>query len=92
MIVRIATEGQFRVGSAALDRLNEIDNTLMAAVAADDGAGFSRLLGELLAVVRGKGQPVATAEIVESDIILPPPDTSLAEARHLFQVDGLIPG
>ncbi len=35
MIVRIATEGQYRVNSALLDRLNELDNRLIQLVASD---------------------------------------------------------
>ena len=92
MIVRIATEGQFRVSSTALDRLNEIDGKLLAAVEGNDETAFCRLLGEMIGVVRQEGQPVPDAEIVESDIVLPPSDTSLDEARHLFAPDGLIPG
>ena len=91
MIVRIATEGQFRVSSTALDRLNEIDNRLTVAVEGNDEAEFCRLLGEMLGVVRQEGEPVPDVEIVESDIVLPPSDTTLDEARHLFAPDGLIP-
>jgi hypothetical protein len=92
MIVRISTEGQYRVNSAALDRLNEIDAKLMVTVEENNEIEFCRLLGELLDVVRREGRPVPIEEIVESDIVLPPPDTSIEEARHLFQPDGLVPG
>lgn len=85
MIVRISTEGQFRVGSAALDRLNEIDNKIMVAVQGNDEAAFGRLLDEMLAVARVDGTPVPAEEITESDIVLPPPDTTLEEAVHLFE-------
>lgn len=89
MIVRIATEGQFRVGGATLGRINEIDARLLTALKENDGARFSSAMGELMAVVRGEGQPVAADELVESDLILPPPDASIEEARRLFGVDGL---
>ena len=91
MIVRIATEGQYEVGSDTVDRLNEIDARLMTAVQDNDEAEFSRLLADLLGIVRRGGQAVPTGQIVESDLILPPPDTSVEEARRLFAADGLIP-
>ncbi len=90
MIVRISAEGQYRVGSATLDRVNEIDNRLVQAIADNDESEFSRLLGELEQVVRQEGQRIPAWEIAESDLVLPPPDTSLEEARRLFAVDGLI--
>ncbi len=86
MIVRIATEGQYRVDSGTLDRIHDIDDRLMAAMANDDEAELHRLLHELADVVRGQGQRVPPQEIVESDLVLPPPDTSLKEARRLFEV------
>ena len=91
MIVRIATEGQYEVGSDTVDRLNEIDARLMTAVQDNDEAEFSRLLADLMSLVRKDGRMVPTGQIVESDVILPPPDTSVEEARRLFAVDGLIP-
>lgn len=92
MIVRIATEGQYRLGSASLDRLNEIDDKLMVAVEGNDESAFGRLLGEMLGVVRKDGRPIGADEIVESDIILPPSDATLEEVRAMFEADGLIPG
>lgn len=92
MIVRIATEGQYKVVSSLLDRLNEIDNRLVQVVADGDQAAFAKTLGEMLAVVRAEGAAVADEELVASDIILPAPDTTLEEARTLITGDGLIPG
>lgn len=92
MIVRIATEGQYKVPSTLLDRLNEMDNNLVQTVAGGDQAAFTRALAEMLALVRAQGTPVASDELVTSDLILPAPDTTLDEARTLFTSDGLIPG
>lgn len=92
MIVRISTEGQYRLSSSALDRLNEIDGRMVDAAARADEEAFLRLLDEMLALVRAEGTPIPPDEIVESDIILPPPDTSMEEARELFQGEGVIPG
>lgn len=92
MIVRIATEGQYRVSSDALDKLNAIDNQLVDVIARGDENAYRDLFQNLIETVRGSGQPVPLAEIVESDLVLPASDTTLAEARHLFRGDGLIPG
>ncbi len=92
MIVRIMGEGQFSLGSAELDRLNELDNQVVAAVARSDGDGFSKHFQAMIALVKSQGQPVGVQELVTSDVVLPGADLSLEEARGLFTGAGLIPG
>lgn len=90
MIVRISTEGQYRLPSSHLDELNELDDQLVERVAEDDGEGFERLFQQMLAFVRERGTPLPLDELHESDVILPPPDITLEEARHLFEGEGLV--
>jgi hypothetical protein len=92
MIVRIATEGQYRVSSDLLDRLNELDNKLIQVVAEGNQSTFGDLLEQMVGMVRQQGQPVPAEELIASDVILPAPDTTLEEARSLFSGEGLIPG
>jgi len=92
MIIRIATEGQFRLDDAVLSQLNAMDNHLVQLIQAGDEGQFRIALNQLLDFVRQHGQPVSPEEILESDLILPPPDISLEEARELFKDEGLIPG
>ena len=92
MIVRISGEGQFRMESKHLDHLNEIDNKIVEAVARDDEGVFCSLFAELVAYIREQGAPVAAEEIITSDVVLPPTDTTLAEARELFVGEGVLPG
>lgn len=92
MIVRISSEGQFRLDGAHLDRLNELDNQIVERVAKDDEQGFAQLFQQMLAYVRQQGTPLGAEEFVESDVVVPPPETTLEEARHLFQGEGLISG
>lgn len=92
MIVRILSEGQYRLDPADVDQLNILDNRLVRVVADGEEDEFHRLFAEMLAMVREKGAPVGQDELAESDIILPPPGTSLKEARGLFIGDGLIRG
>ncbi|HVW17507.1 MAG TPA: hypothetical protein VHB30_04610 [Solirubrobacteraceae bacterium] len=91
MIVRIATEGQYDVPDETLARLNDLDNACVDAVGAGDEARFQGAFAELLALVRDAGTPVAEDELVESALILPPPDLSLEEAGEEFSGDGLLP-
>jgi hypothetical protein len=91
VIVRIAGEGQFQLPDEDLDRLNELDNAAVAAVEAGDEAKFQELWGQMLAMVAADGNALDDDELTESDIILPPRDTTIEEARHEFTGEGLIP-
>lgn len=92
MIVRILHEGQFRLKGADLDTINEIDQQLVDCVAAGDEKAFSRLLKQLLDTVKQHGIPVPVDEFIESDVILPSEDATLAEVEDLFTGEGAIPG
>ena len=91
MIVRIATEGQFRLPDEDAERLNDLDNQAVEAVEAGDEARFQELFAQMLELVRRDGRALGDDELEESDVILPPPDTTLAEAAHEFSGEGLIP-
>ena len=92
MIVRISTEGQYELGEDSGAALNELDNQVVAACDANDEQAFNASFGRLLELVRTEGQPVPDDELVGSDVILPPPDVSLEEAKAEFTGEGLIPG
>jgi hypothetical protein len=92
MIVRILGEGQYDVADHALDRLNELDAAVEAAVQADDEAAFGPALAALLDGVRTVGVAHALDSLDESDLILPPSDATIAEVRELLTDEGLIPG
>ena len=91
MIVRIAGEGQFKMPADQVDRLNELDNAAVAAVEGGNEDEFHDLWGKMLELVRSSGQPVDDDELVGSDVILPPADTTFAEAAGEFSGEGLIP-
>ena len=91
MIVRIATEDQYRLPDADAERLNELDNEAVAAVEAGDEDRFHEVFEEMLQLVRRDGHKLNEDELEESDVILPPPDLSFTEAGHEFTGDGLIP-
>jgi hypothetical protein len=91
VIVRIATESQYRLSEEAVDRLNELDNEAVTAVEAGDEPRFRELFSRMLNLVRTEGSPLGEDELAGSDVILPPPDVSFDEARDGFSGDGLIP-
>ena len=91
MIVRISGEDQFRLDDNLHDQLDKLAGAAHGAVDAGDSAGFERTLGELLEFVRSNGVRIGDEEIETSDVILPPSDTTLAEAGVEFTGEGLIP-
>ena len=91
MIVRISGEDQYRLDDALHEQLDQLAGAAHTAVDADDEAAFTRTLAELLAFVRANGTLVGDEEIETSNVILPPSDTTLAEARSEFTGEGLIP-
>ena len=92
MIVRILGEGQYDLDDHALDALNGLDTQIEAAIESGDEEMFRTALGGLLASVRASGTHHDVDTLDESDLILPPPDATLDEVRHLLGDDGLIPG
>jgi hypothetical protein len=92
VIVRISNEGQYEVPDDDADGLNELDNEAVSSCEASDEQAFRAVFDRLLDYVRTHGTAVPDDELVGSDIILPPPDVSLEEAKREFQGEGLIPG
>ncbi len=91
MIVRISNEGQYEVAESELAALNELDNDAVSACNTEDEQHFRDAFVRLLTLVREQGRPVPDDELIGSDIILPPADVSLQEAKQAFRGDGLIP-
>jgi hypothetical protein len=91
VIVRIATENQYRLPDDVAERLNELDNEAVSAVESGDEEGFRRLFDQILDLVRSEGHLLGDDELEGSDVIIPPPDLTFEEARGEFTGDGLIP-
>ena len=91
MIVRIMGEGQYRLSGETLERVNALDNAGVAAVEADNEDAFHEAFEEMLDIIRSEGEHLGDEEIETSDVIVPPADTSFAEAAADFTGDGLIP-
>jgi hypothetical protein len=91
VIVRISGEDQYRLDDSHHDRLDELDNAVVAAVEANDEDGFHAAFEELLQFVRSNGEALDGDDLSASDHILPPADLSFPEAGEEFTGDGLIP-
>ena len=91
MIVRVSSEGQYRLDDTHHARLDELDDAVVAAVERGDEPGYHGCFEALLGFVRSEGAPVAEDELEPSDFILPPPDLTFAEAGEEFNGEGLIP-
>jgi PspA-Associated protein len=93
MIVRILSEGQWRIESGAQAGLNALDDAVEQAVSAGDQAQLGEALRRLHDQVRAVGVVVPDEEIADSDLILPDVDASLDEVRALLSEsdEGLIP-
>ncbi len=91
MIVRIATEGQYELDESSSATFTDLDHQVIGACDADDEGKFASLFANLLDLVR-TGRKIPDDELVGSDVILPPPDVSLEEAKAEFSGEGLIPG
>jgi PspAA-like protein len=91
VIVRIATEDQYRLPDEDAARLNDLDNQAVAAVESGDEDRFHEVFESMLDIVRRDGQLLGDDELEESDVILPPPDLTFLEAGAEFTGEGLIP-
>jgi hypothetical protein len=91
MIIRISGEDQYRLPDGDTSRLNELDNAVVGACEAGDEQRFTASFAALLEYVRDNGTPIGDDELEGSDLILPPPDLSFAEAGTAFNGEGLIP-
>lgn len=91
MIVRILGEGQFDVPDDELERLNALDDRVVAAIEAEDEDAFHTALDDLLSAIRINGIPHDLTSLDPSDLVLPGLGATLAEVRELLGDEGLIP-
>lgn len=90
MIIRILGDGQYRVDSCLLDDLNVIDNRIVEHVGKGDQNSLRKELGQMISTIKEKGEPLDPVEILPSNVIVPPEDLTLEEARRIFSGQGLI--
>ena len=98
VVIRISGQGQFKVNAEILERINEIDNSIVDLIKGiSPGSDYSKLnqkdlqskLAEMKKLVISNGQHLDDKEIVESDVILPDSDLSIEEASKIFTNEGI---
>ena len=92
MIIRILGIGQFKLDDRHIDILNKIDNQIVEHVSKGREKEFRADLAKIISMIQEKGEAMDPAEIISSDIIVPPADMTLEEARQVFSGEGLIKG
>jgi hypothetical protein len=91
VIVRLMGEGQYHTPEELRAELNRLDGEAAGAVEAGDETKVRELLERMSQAVRDGGERLEDADLSASDLIIPPADLSLEEARELFSGEGLIP-
>ena len=89
MIIRIMGEGQYRAPETLCDELNQIDNRIVVLVEEGKVEEFRSELARLISKIKEKGEPIEAEELLKSDIIVPPEDLSLEEAKDVFKGAGI---
>jgi hypothetical protein len=84
MIVRIMGDNQYRMTDEQMRQFDLLDNDLEAALNDDNNEAFQAALKRLTDYVHENGRVVPMEELVQSDLIVPAADMSLAEARQHF--------
>jgi len=92
VIVRILGEGQWDVADSHIEALNALDARVETAVAEGDDDSFAVSLEELMRAIRTAGHRLPDDSLMDSDLVLPPSDSTIEEVRALLGDEGLIPG
>ena len=95
MIVRLMGEGQYEIDKKHLDAVNKIDNNIVKIVSGRDekvvATAFKIEYKKLFDYVHKNGTKIPQEVLKPSDLIIPPADLTLEEARQIFKGEGLIP-
>jgi len=101
IIVRVSGQGQFKVNREIMDRINDIDNSIVSLLenADTDVDAYSikvkqkelnEKINEIINLIRTNGMPLDDKEITQSQIMIPNPDISVDEAKKIFKGEGII--
>lgn len=101
IIVRVSGQGQFKVNGETLDRINDIDNSIVNLLENTDLDGdanstkakqkeLNEKIIEIINLIRTNGMPLDDKEIIQSQIMIPSPDISVDEAKKIFRGEGII--
>jgi hypothetical protein len=84
-------EGQWQIDDGVRAEIDQLDTETERAVAAGDELALQAALRALHTLVRKSGGQLDHSHLGASDLVVPPADLNLAEARELLHGAGLIP-
>jgi hypothetical protein len=101
IIVRVSGQGQFKVNREILDRINDIDNSIVNLLENTDTdvdvnsikvkqKALNEKVNEIINLIRTNGMPLDDKEIIQSQIMIPNPDISVDEAKKIFRGEGIV--
>jgi hypothetical protein len=90
MIVRISGTGQYELDDDAVKKLDELDTALTNAYHDGSDAEFRACLHNAVTFVEQAGKPVPHEQVVPSDVIIPPDDSGLEDAKDFMSDEGLM--
>jgi hypothetical protein len=90
MIVRISGTGQYELDMDACKHIDPLDDALTDALHRGDEQEFHAKLHEMVRLIQSTGTPVPHDRVVPSDVIVPPEDVTLDEAKRFFTDEGLM--
>ena len=90
MIVRLMGEGQYEIDKKHVDEINKIDNTLVKIVNKGDEKSFKVEFKRLTETIKKYGTPLPDDILKPSEVIIPPSDISIEDAKKIFKGEGLI--
>ncbi|NKQ39377.1 MAG: hypothetical protein HF967_07950 [Methanosarcinales archaeon] len=91
MIVRMMGEGQYELDSECIKEVNKIDNEITDFVENDDAESFKTSFLKMKEYIRANGDKIPDDVIKPSELVIPPCDLTIEEAKKLFKDDGMIP-
>lgn len=84
-------EGQFEIDKKHVDEINKIDNNIVKIVNKGNEKVFKSEFKKLNDYVRKYGKPIPHEILKPSDVIIPPGDITIEEAKKIFKGEGLLP-
>ncbi|ACU53894.1 phage shock protein A, PspA [Acidimicrobium ferrooxidans DSM 10331] len=84
--VRILSDHVYLVPASLRPALDGLDDALDQALDHDDADGFTRLLAQVIELVRTNGTPTDDPAVT-AEVVVPAPDTTLDEAKALVSDD-----
>ena len=91
MIVRLMGEGQYELDKKHVDEINKIDNEVVKIVNKGNEKEFRSEFKKLADYVKKNGKKLSDDVLKPSEIIIPPQDLTIEEAKEIFAGDGLFP-